>query len=104
MAKRTNPSSRGKESNLCSPQSVPSGLVEAIKKKKCVAFVGSGLSRGAGFLDWRGLLIQLSQICESGCHASPSRISSIRALIETGDTTRFLMAAEDLRDCLGPDH
>lgn len=105
MAKK---SSLPKSSVTSSPsaprfEAAPKELIAAIEDGKCVAFIGAGLSKGAGFDDWKTLLSRLAAICETGNYAEANRIASIRKLIASMDTTKFLMAAEDLRDCLGPD-
>lgn len=91
---------KGKSQRFDDP---PSGLVEAVNNGKCIVFVGAGLSRGAGFPGWAELLQELSDECESGGHVPKTRVASIRTLIQTGDSTKFLMAAGDLRECLGED-
>lgn len=82
---------------------IPNSLVDAIRGDKCIAYVGAGLSRAAGFPTWGKLLKDLADECERDNHASTSRVKSIRSLIDTNDTVKFLLAAEDLRECLGPD-
>ena len=81
----------------------PDGLVDVIKQRKCVLFIGAGLSQAAGFPDWNDLLQLLLAECVKGKHAPASRIDSIRSLIRSGESTKYLMAAEDIRECLGPD-
>jgi hypothetical protein len=83
-------------------ESPPSELIQAINDKKCVVFVGAGLSQGAGYPSWPQLLKKLTDRCErEGTPAS--RVKAIRSLISSNDTIKYLMAAEDLRDCIGPD-
>lgn len=82
---------------------LPAALVDAIKNKRCVVFIGAGLSRGAKLPTWAELLQDMAAFCLREKHAAPDRVKAIQHLIGTNDTVKFLMAAEDMRDCLGED-
>jgi hypothetical protein len=78
-------------------------LVEAITQNKCVVFVGAGLSQAAGYPGWVSLLERLTGECLAGGHIATERANELRRLVQSGDSLKLLMAAEELRDRFGPD-
>jgi len=85
-------------------EKTPDGLIEAIERGSCVAFVGAGLSQGAGYPGWRELLKSLIQQAQVEGHIrDASRANEIRSLVDSGDSLKLLTAAEELRDFFGED-
>lgn len=77
---------------------IPTGLVQAIIENRCVAMVGLGLSRPAGFPDWEGLLHQMMEWYES--HVGElSNLNELEEYIKQGE---LLLVADELRELLGP--
>jgi len=54
-------------------ENIPTELIEGYLSGKCGFFVGAGLSIGAGFPDWRGLLQGLIDKAEADNSLSPSK-------------------------------
>ena len=46
-------------------EDIPPKLIESYLEEKCGFFVGAGLSTGAGFPDWSGLLIGMIDRAEN---------------------------------------
>jgi len=81
------------------PFNLPTALIDQIVRGNCVAFVGAGPSVGAGFPDWRSLLLSMHQYAvEEGVDLPDPAI--INDCIATGD---LLLAADELRDRIGAD-
>ncbi len=80
-------------------QDVPTELVDSYLQKKCGFFVGAGLSRGAGYPDWPGLLLGLINKAEHNNSLSHERANECRSLAE--DPNKYLMLAEEMKDILG---
>ncbi len=78
---------------------IPNELIESYLSSKCGFFVGAGLSRGAGFPDWKGLLNGLIERAEADKSLSPERAAECRKLAE--DPNKYLMLAEEMKDVLG---
>jgi len=76
---------------------IPEDLVEAIEANRCVAMVGLGLSRPAGFPDWEGLLYQMMEWYESHVGELSDR-DELEKCITQGD---LLFVADELRDLFG---
>ena len=76
--------------------SIPPKLISAIKKNKCVVFVGAGLSVGAGLPNWEELLKQVIQWCDENGVAIPFR-DELPSRISNND---FLGVAQDLEEAL----
>ena len=79
------------------PVDLPQSLIESVKRKNCIAFIGSGLSVPAGLPSWRQLLEAMIKEGEN------------EGLIKDGDQLRaelkkdhFLEVSEYVRFRLGP--
>jgi hypothetical protein len=62
--------------------SIPAPLVEAVKNRKCILFVGSGLSVAAGFPTWKTLVAKLM---DAAAKAQPNRELGLKAYAKNGD-------------------
>jgi hypothetical protein len=82
---------------------IPPALIDAINENRCVVFVGAGLSVGAGYPNWLDLLKSLIKRGTDQRMISASREKELTVLVETKDTVKLLMVAEELRDLLGAD-
>ena len=60
-------------------------LVQAITDGKCVAFIGAGLSRDAGFPGWAGLTMRLASLCADLKRYNQEFLSEVHRLAETTD-------------------
>jgi len=80
-------------------KNIPHKLIESYLEGKCGFFVGAGLSFGAGFPDWRGLLIGLIERAENGKMLTQDQAKECREHAE--DPNKYLMIAEELKDILG---
>lgn len=78
---------------------IPTELIENYLGKKCGIFVGAGLSRAAGYPDWKGLLLGLINKAESDHSLSADRADECRMLAD--DPSKYLMLAEEMKDILG---
>lgn len=81
---------------------VPQGLLDAISKGQCVAFVGAGFSGAARLPGWAKLL---EGILRSGLEAGKipeSKKNDIQALIDEATSTAFDTAAQMMEDCNAP--
>ncbi|NIM11911.1 MAG: NACHT domain-containing protein [Candidatus Aminicenantes bacterium] len=76
---------------------IPKDLIEQIAKGRAVAFIGAGLSQGAGLPGWPQLLKQMMDWGEQNRIAMDDR-KELEEYIESGE---LLMAAEELRERLG---
>jgi len=77
---------------------IPPKLIESYLEEKCGFFVGAGLSIGAGFPDWKGLLLDLIDRAETGKMLTQDAAKECREHVE--DPSKFLMVAEELKDVL----
>ncbi len=82
-------------------EKTPAGLTEAINKRRCVLFAGAGISKGAGFPNWKELLIDLTDRALSESQITSVSGEEIRQMIEGGDRIHMLQAAEELRERIG---
>jgi len=80
---------------------VPPDLIKDYMEGKCGFFVGAGLSKGAGLPDWRGLLEKLVVKAEHAKLIDADKANDCRKL--TGETSKFLMLAEEMKEILGPE-
>jgi len=72
----------------------PQSLVDAVLRKKCVVFVGAGLSAPAGLPTWPTLL----QTMLDAAPLSPDEKQGLEALLHRGE---LLLVAEELHEHLG---
>lgn len=79
------------------PFKIPPRLIDEILSERCVAFIGSGLSRGAGLPDWRGMMLQMLDWCERNNVSVNPRID-LEMLIER---SQYLNAAEVIKHRMG---
>lgn len=82
---------------------LPDRLVEAVKSRRCVPFVGSGLSKQADpvhFPNWTELLQKMTREGSAHSHISGPEAKSLRALLRKN---RHMMAAEALKNRLPRD-
>jgi len=80
-------------------ENIPTELIDQYLDKKCGFFVGSGLSSGAGYPDWEGLLLGLINKAETDHNMPAEQAADCRKLAE--DPSKFLMLAEEMKDVLG---
>jgi len=81
---------------------IPNELIEVLKNGRCGLFVGAGLSRGAGFPDWRELLEELMDRAKKLTFINENKIQDYEKLIEKHEN--YLTLAEDLREELGKEY
>jgi hypothetical protein len=62
--------------------SIPAPLIDAVKNRKCILFVGSGLSVAAGYPTWKSLVAKLM---ETAAKAHPSREFGLKSYAKNGD-------------------
>lgn len=77
----------------------PPELLDAIRNGKCALFVGAGLSVGAGYPSWDGLLSRLIDACSRGRDIPKHKAAELRRLLKHPD--RYLMVAQELSDRFG---
>lgn len=68
-------------------------LIEKIAQKKCVLFVGSGLSVGAGYPDWYGLMLKMIEKAKDS--APVEDLKDLQSSLEKGD---YLQIASYFRE------
>jgi hypothetical protein len=86
---------------LMSKIKIPQSLIEEIKRKNCVLFVGAGLARGAGLPDWESLLLKLIELGEEDYGIAFSNRPALIDLIK-GKDKKYLTAADSIVDSLSP--
>lgn len=74
---------------------IPAPLIEAVKKRKCILFVGSGLSVAAGYPNWKTLV---DKLMNAAAKAYPDRELGLSSYAKKGD---LLTLAEYARSKLG---
>lgn len=74
---------------------LPDQLLDAVRERKCILFVGSGLSQAAGYPSWNELVRKLMKEVE---RAFPDRDLGLKLYAKTGD---LLTLAEFARSKLG---
>jgi hypothetical protein len=74
---------------------IPEGLIDSVRARKCILFVGSGLSCLAGFATWPQLIDRLVAKAKRSPNA---RLEGLEAMEARRD---YLMLAEFARDTLG---
>jgi len=78
---------------------IPDDLIEEINRKNCVAFVGAGLSRGAGLLGWGGLMEDmLDWATGHGVTLTPEAKDELKSLLDSG---KYLLVAQEMRERMG---
>jgi SIR2-like domain len=77
------------------PVTLPNGLIKAVRERKCVLFVGSGLSAMAGYPSWSQLIDRL--VAEAK-RVPSARTEGLEVIEARGD---YLMLAEFARVTLG---
>jgi len=78
---------------------VPAELKEALDKNRCAAFVGAGLSIGAGFPSWESLLTILAQQANDQGIINTAKKEELFKLIKT--PSKWLMVAQEIHDLYG---
>lgn len=81
-----------------SVDNIPTELINNYIERKCGFFVGAGLSRAAGYPDWKGLLEGLITRAETDHSLTADQAADCRKLAE--DPSKFLMLAEEMKDIL----
>lgn len=76
---------------------VPIELIEKLKENRCVAFIGAGLSMGAGLPDWYGLMDRMIIWGEKKSISLPEK-SELKDLL---NTEQYPLLAEILIESLG---
>lgn len=80
---------------------IPGDLLESYLEGKCGFFIGAGLSRGAGFPDWPGLLLKMIDKAEADRVMTEEHAEDCRRLAD--NSSKYLVLAEELRDVLVAD-
>jgi len=84
---------------------IPDDLIQAIQDRKCILFVGAGLSQNVKRSDdsslpgWKGLLEELLEFAKTEDKDFVGNQVEITKLIEDGD---YLTAAQELRETVSP--
>lgn len=78
------------------PVTLPDGLIKAVRNRKCVLFVGSGLSTLAGYPNWSQLI---SRLVAEAKRSPRARTEGLDVIEARGD---YLMLAEFARETLQP--
>ena len=78
---------------------LPTELIDSYNEKKCGFFVGAGLSRAAGYPQWKDLLLGLIDKAVKDHSLSAERAVEYRQLAD--DPNKYLMLAEEMKDVLG---
>ena len=81
---------------------IPPEVLDNFKSKKACFFVGAGLSIGAGFPTWPGLLEKLVDVLKARGTLSKQKLLDYDTL--KGDPSKFLILAEDLKTELGNEY
>ena len=85
---------------------IPPGLIRAIQSRRCVLFIGAGVSQASGLPGWKPLLSDLVSWCKSE-KITLSRKTSINQslkkneLLEVAEEIKSQIGAENLRCYLG---
>lgn len=82
-----------------SEKHLPTELFQSYLEGKCGFFVGAGLSRGAGYPQWDGLLYGLIEKALQDHSISEEKYEDCKRL--ASDPSKYLMLAEELRELLG---
>lgn len=80
-------------------KNIPLELIENFKSGRGAFFVGAGLSLGAGFPTWDGLIRELISLAKKTPYISKEKIDEYEKLIS--DSSKFLFLAEELKLELG---
>lgn len=82
--------------NVLPDMEIPNDLIEQLSNRKCILFIGAGVSSGAGLSGWRDLLLNMLEYCEkSNIHVvEPSEI------LKKIDEGLYPEAAEEIIDCM----
>lgn len=80
---------------------LPPELLQAYLDGKCGFFVGAGLSQGAGFPDWKGLLLDLVAKAEGSRLLPAEQLEECRRLAD--DPSKYLLIAEEMKEVFGPE-
>lgn len=80
---------------------IPKSLNDALLNNNIGIFVGAGLSIGAGFPSWKGLLSELIDIVKQETSIPDEKITELKNLIK--NPSKYLMVAEELKDILPSD-
>lgn len=79
--------------------SVPEALIQAVKNRQCILFVGAGASRDAKLPDWREMIDELLEQAKKAGAVTEADDAEARQLAGGG---HYLVVADFLRDRLGP--
>lgn len=82
--------------------SVPPELFDNFKKGLSIYFVGAGLSQGAGYPTWAGLLNKLIDHAERQPWVDTAKVAEYRSLMR--DSSKWLMVAEEVKVDLGSEY
>jgi len=80
---------------------IPDDLIKDYLDGKCGFFVGAGLSRGAGFPDWKDLLLKMIDKAVADRLLDEAAAKDCRTLSE--NSSKYLTLAGELRDVLDAD-
>jgi hypothetical protein len=78
---------------------IPEELVEALKKGRCAALIGAGLSISAGYPTWGTLLDALIERARQKDIITPDKELELREIAKT--PSKWLMVAQELSDSYG---
>src|SRR5438477_12260185 len=78
---------------------IPEELVQSLKSKRAAAFVGAGLSVGAGYPTWRDLLRRLIERAGVQGIIDATKKEEFEKVAE--NPAKWLMVAQELSDVFG---
>ena len=78
---------------------IPKDLIKKYLDRTCGFFVGAGLSRGAGYPDWHGLLQGMIDRAVNEHNLPTDQADDCSGLLE--EPGKFLMLAEEMKEVLG---
>jgi hypothetical protein len=76
---------------------IPPRLIDEILNGSCIAFIGAGLSRGAGLPDWKSMIVKMLDWSEQNNVLLDTR-ADVEKMIDSG---RYLDAAEIIKFRMG---
>jgi hypothetical protein len=80
---------------------IPPELLKIYRDGKLGIFIGAGVSRSAGFPNWKTLLQELINRYKQVNPHDPKRVRDLSNLLKK--STKYLLVAEELKDVLGGD-
>lgn len=82
--------------NLLTAMEIPEDLIKQMSRGKCVLFIGSGISAGAGLPKWSDFLFSMLKHCEKNQIILPNSLE----IKEEIKNESYLTAADHIRECM----